>query len=204
MSSAKGALKAGNGKWPNPTLRPGESWMFRSGLIASLVLLAGFGASVFFWYHGVDTIAKYAHSEEVERSLAQHLDSLKNLHDVQQQLVIERLAPMADKAKQPPSAATVKDWLVRAGVDFMGSAETIIVEPLADSAVADKGQKALEWLGRDRLRVFNVIAQFPKGTIYEDFRKTEEILQRYQILGVQLDEETSYKTIMKTRMNACM
>lgn len=189
MSSAKGPVKPSKGKWPDPTLRPGESWMFRSGLIASLVLLAGFGASVFFWYHGVETVAKYAHSEEVERSLAQHLDSLKNLHDVQQQLVIERLAPLAEQATQPPSSATVKDWLMGAGVDFMGSTAEISVEPLEDSDAADKDRRAMEWLGRDRLRVFNVIVQFPKGTIYEDFRKTEEILQRYQILGVKLDEE---------------
>ena len=177
--------KSSGAKWPAPTLRPGESWMFRSALIATLILLAGFGASVFFWNHGVESVARYAHFDDVEQSLAEHLDTLKDLQNYKQQLVIERLEPLiAPTGDRLLERDEVIPWLSDDRLGFFADTQAIDIEVLESSA-----EPPLEWTGRNKLRIKNISLIFPRGSVYENFQRTEDILQRYQILGVKLDEE---------------
>jgi signal transduction histidine kinase len=46
-----------------------------------------------------------------------------------------------------------------------------------------------EWIDRDHLRLLNLVLEFPRGPDYETFKVTEDLRQRYQMVGVRLEEE---------------
>ncbi len=172
-----------------------ESWIMRAAMLSSFILFLGFATSAAFTFKGIDSIAKLAHDDEIEASLGAHLTDLKRLHELQQELILERIKPLADdfSPKDPDAAvpeARLRAWLEAAKVeDVVGPAAVTIQKGTAAASVAGDGAKTrLKWIDRDHLKVLGAVLEFPRGSVYEAFRLAEDVKQRYQLVGAELND----------------
>ncbi len=174
---------------PAPTIHWYESWIIRAALIASFILFLGYSVSAFFAFASIDTIARWAHDQEIEESLGGHLESIKKVHVLEQELVVERLKPFLAawqrSAKGELDEATVRHWLDDADLERITNPKNIKIQAFAGKAEPADG--ALKWLDRDKLKVLDFTLEFPKGAVYESFKAAEDIRQRYQLVGANID-----------------
>ena len=201
--SARGAeavLAEGEGasrRTPLPVLkiRWTESWIIRAAALASFILFLGFATSAFFTFESIDSIAKLAHDDEIEASLSARLGDLKKIHDLQQELILERLSPFALKAaaENGPNAvlsdAEAHGWMKAAKVELMAPPGAIEITAAAGKVAPDDLKSPIKWIDRDRLKVLGRIWDFPKGPVYEAFKAAEDVKQRYQLVGAKLNED---------------
>jgi signal transduction histidine kinase len=179
---------------PVLTIRWHESWIIRAAGLASLILMIGYVSSAFFAITSIDSIAKLAHDDDIEQSLAAHLESIKRAHTLEQQLILERLKPElhAWAAATPGSDALseerVKAFLAAAHVGDIISVEESTIK-LAREPDPKAGRTELAWIDRDRLRLGPWVLEFPKGQAYGSFKAAEDIRQRYQLVGAKLDDD---------------
>ncbi len=171
-----------------------ESWIIRAAGLASFILFLGFATSAIFTYESIDSIAKLAHDDEIQASLSARLTDLKKIQDLRQQLVVERLRVLVAPtlAAGGPSAAvdekTMRTWLATATADLGTAAAELRVTDAAGRVEGEAQEAALRWIDRDSLKVLGRIVEFPKGEVYDAFKVAEDVKQRYQLVGVKLNE----------------
>lgn len=178
---------------PPERIRWSESWIIRAAGLASFILFLGFATSAFLSFEAINSIAKLAHDEEIEASLGAHMTDLKHVHELQQDLILERIRPLATAfgkgdANAAVPEARVREWLKTAKVEsLVGSADVQVLT--ADGHVtAAHAKTPVTWIDRDRLKVLGALLEFPRGAVYEAFRDAEDVKQRYQLVGAKLNE----------------
>jgi signal transduction histidine kinase len=179
-------------KWPKLTIHWYESWIIKAAIAASLILFAGISTSAFFLFQSLEFVVDLVHDDEIEDTLGHHLTSIKSVHSLQQDLVLERLKPfvLPWAATSPDSlkAARVKKWLKRADVEFMADIQKVKISGPKGRIDKKDLEKPLVWLDRTRLKVINQVAEFPKGDTYSSFKKAEDLRKRYQLIGAKLTQ----------------
>lgn len=172
-----------------------ESWIIRAAFIAALILLTGFAVSGFFTYSSIDSIANIAHDTEVERSLQDHLDSLRKIHELTQSLIIARIKPAVLKLEQSNLLTSQELDRVLAqnttDLDLGPEKWTISSGDPSQERTPDPSKigESLQWISREDLRVFGLSVHFPRSATYEMFKKTEDLKQRYQLIGLKLQAQ---------------
>lgn len=166
---------------PQPALRWYESWIVRSALIASMILFLGYAVAAFFAYESIDSIARLAHDEEIEKSLSEHLETIKQLHQINQLLISERLAARLGE-HGPKTQGDLEAALLAAGVDNL-------IDPADLKITAADSATTYRWVDRDHLEVPGFLVELGKGKTFAAFKAAEDIRQRYQLVGVKLAEE---------------
>jgi nitrogen fixation/metabolism regulation signal transduction histidine kinase len=166
-------------------LRWHESIVLRAAGIAAIVLLIGYLVSIFIGIQSIDAISHLAHDKEIEETLASHLDQIKNIQALRQKLISERLTNKIEHfdkdQKVDLNAAKVLVAEAIQGLDVdVGDLE------FAQSATENTEAGAV-WSGKNRLDVLGYSISFPKGNLYKTFKNAEEIVQRYQLVGVELE-----------------
>lgn len=162
-----------------------ESIVFRAAAIAGLILLCGYLVSIYFGIQSIDAIARLAHDPETEKSLTSQLDQIKSVQSLRQQLIAERLAEeISDHPKDKPvTSEVVGRWISDATEGLDVDPSELVIEDNPSSAPVNPPT----WAGRSRLDFLNYSVTFPKGNLYRTFKNAEEIVQRYQLVGVELD-----------------
>lgn len=153
--------------------------------MASFILFLGYASSAFFAFESIDGVAKLAHDEDIERSLAAHLESIKRIHALEQELLLERLSPLLRGNTETLSEESLRSRLKQAQVPEFG-------DPAAFKIVRAPGDKISEeiaWIDRDHLKVGAFVVEFPKGSTYDSFKAAEDVRQRYQLVGAKLNED---------------
>jgi signal transduction histidine kinase len=206
-------------KLPFPRIRWYESWIIRTATVATLTLGAGYGVSAYFTFESIRAIANLAHDTAIEKALGDYLEHLKSSHTLRNALISAKLDPYVQNAMKQGSTSisqeTLSSWLKETSIDSLtGSAEikvqrtTISQDHDSSSRMTkDTGemspnpsltesempsatrQPGSEWIDRDHLRLLNLVLEFPRGPDYETFKATEDLRQRYQMVGVRLEEE---------------
>lgn len=176
-----------------PTIRWYESWIFKAAIMASFILFVGYAVSAFFAFESIDWIANLAHDQEIEESLSTHLESIKRIHQLQQQLIVERLKPdvaryIAQSKQQYLDEATIRKWLDDADLAGMTEVKDVKLTSLKGKIDQEDLDQPLKWLDRDRLKLLDWVLEFPKGATYESFKAAEDVKQRYQLIGAKLQD----------------
>jgi signal transduction histidine kinase len=166
-----------------------ESIVLRAAGIAALVLLFGYLVSIFIGIQSIDAISRLAHDKEIEKTLASQLDQIKNVQDLRQQLIAERLN---DEMRHLPKGQEINLALIQKlvsdaieGLDVDGTDLKYEQNPPGETS------GTAVWSGRSRLDILNYSITFPKGNLYKTFKDAEEIVQRYQLVGVELEGNIS-------------
>lgn len=202
-------LVSGRKKSPSTRLKWYESWIIRAATVATLTLGSGYAVSAYFTFASISAIAKLAHDPAIEETLGHYLEHLKNTHTLRNELMTARLVPHARETVRRGRSQLTKEevsfWLKRENIahitgsadislSFISSSErTTEAEktrlPIGSPAVPGSLSEVSEWVDRDHLRLLNVVVTFPRGPDYESFKTTEDLKQRYQMIGVRLEEE---------------
>lgn len=206
-------------KLPSPRIRWYESWIIRTATVATLTLGAGYGVSAYFTFESIRAIATLAHDTAIEKALGDYLEHLKSAHMLRNELIFAKLDPYIQNAVRQGSTTisqeTLSKWLKETSIDNLtGQAEIKVQRTTisqnrdrASEMTKDKGELSptpnlaeselpstttppwSEWIDRDHLRLLNLVLEFPRGPDYETFKATEDLRQRYQMVGVRLEEE---------------
>jgi len=173
-------------------LRWFESWVIRAAIIAAFILLMGYASSAFFALKSIEGVARLAHDQQIEDTLSAYQDSLKHLHALEQDLLLERLRDYLSTRQQSPTGtiptdADLKQWANQQNLQTLGDLKELRVLPAGGAKGA--ADQSPVWLDKEHLRVGSRLLEFPKGRIYETFQAVGAIRQRYQLVGVKLDSE---------------
>ncbi len=162
-----------------------RSIVLRAAAIAAGVLLLGYGVSVFIGMQSIDAISRLAHDQEIEGALSAQLDQIKDVQDLRQLIIAERINHgLRDlKTQQPTDLEQVRALVIAAVAGFDIDSKELQIEALTTKPDTEQAN----WTGRSRLEVLNYGITFPKGNLYKTFKDSEALVQRYQLVGSELD-----------------
>jgi signal transduction histidine kinase len=178
-------------KKPSQGIRWYESWIIRIAMVATLTLGAGYGVSAYFTFESIQAIGKLAYDPSLEEALGDYLEQLKSTHALRHELISAKLLPyIRDHRGQGHStitADTLSDWLKEASIDRLVGQTVFKIQPIPPPQ--NEADPWMEWVDKDHLRILNLLVEFPRGPEYESFKSTEDLRQKYQMVGVRLEEE---------------
>jgi signal transduction histidine kinase len=174
-------------KSPSTQLKWYESWIIRAAAVVTLTLGVGYSVSAYFTFASIRAVAKLAHDPAMEQALGAYLDTLKNTHALKNDLILARLLPHIKpvllQGRTQLTVPEVTAWLKEADFGPLSGAQEATITTVSG------GGKEFEWLDRSRLRLLNIVLEFPRGSDYENFKTIEDLKQRYQMIGVRLEEQ---------------
>ncbi|MEZ4741412.1 MAG: ATP-binding protein [Bdellovibrionota bacterium] len=180
------ANKKSSHKWPRLALAWHKSIVMRSVAIAILVLFFGFVISTWISIQSIKSISGLAHDSEIEESLEEQLQQIKNVHKLRQQLITERLQIKMAKFRHW-NAVEILNAVKSVSSDLEIDVEQIVIKEKEGDLVNGLVKGYIDWPSQNKLEVWKYELSFPKGEIYNRFKSTKEIQQRYHLMGVELD-----------------
>jgi signal transduction histidine kinase len=185
-SAASGLIAVSKVRWH-------ESWIIRAAIISIVIIGLGYLSGAYFAWQGILTIGRLAHMSEVEDALGSYLETIKTTYQVKQDAVADSLRVSVSAAtrqgKTPLTSDQVMKLLTAAGIGDLSGTEPPVLTELTVSEAAGVSQAEVRWLNRDQLQIGHYRIELPKGKIYEQFKATEDLRQRYQLIGVRLEEQ---------------
>lgn len=178
-----------------PQVRWRDSWIYRLATVASLILMLSGVASALVAYEFFQQIAGLAYQEGTESKLKENLATLKEVHRLQQKLLLERLRPMVPAQEASADEAQVRAWLRASGAVIAVEAAGLKIEPAKPEQLEEVRTSQAEagppigWLDNSRLVLAGYVIEFPKGPAYEAFKSAELVSQSYLLLGVKLNDD---------------
>lgn len=170
-------------------LRFYESWIVRAALVAVAVMSLAFAVVGKMALDGLDAVAKMAHDDEVATALSDQLEKFKDIQELRQELIIEKLRAEIRRRNDvaPVDEAEFRQVLAAARLPDWSQWQTARINS-AGLAVAPDQRRVFEWLDKESLRVFSFVVVFPRGNLFAQFKAAEGVTQKYQVLGVTLQE----------------
>lgn len=188
-----------------PRVRWRQSWIYRLATVASLILMTSGIASSVVAYQFFQQIAALTYQQDTESKLKENLAALREVHRLQQKLLVERLRPLVTAASTNSPHSSIKpeqirNWLQSVDAITPEELNDLKIEPtdpslggntLATSAQTPqhKPQLAITWLDSSKLAIAGHIVEFPKGPTYKAFKSAELVSQSYQLLGMKLNDD---------------
>lgn len=172
-----------------------DSAVLRSAALVTLIMIAAYAASIMITAQGFDTIASIVHRENVEKSFSEHLDRIREVHNLKQDAFITKLKTVIPPTlRVSPSATTteseLRKWFELAKLDDVFDTQNVTIsKSFKDSSEGQKDSKNIYWIGMQKLRVFDQLITFPRGDTYAEFSRTEEMQKRYKFVGNKLQSE---------------
>ena len=165
-----------------PRVRWHQWSVVRLASVAMVTVLAGYLTAAVLAVKSIDQLLHIVHDASVEKSLKSGLDNLKDSYKTRQELLAEKL----QKAAPNPEARSKFD--LEKALEKSGAAtimRTASWSVTTDISAAGPGYR---WLNRHDLAAGNHIIRFNVTEQEDEYRRTEEVLQRYQVIGLELRE----------------
>jgi len=163
---------------------PRVSWhqwsVVRLAAIAMATVIAGYLTAAILAVKSIDYLLHIAHDPSVETTINLGMQSQKDAYKVQQELLALKLQPLV-KGTKDLSRAKLDAALRSAGaLEIMKQGSW---EILNNSAAQSK---SIYWENRTDLVVDKFLVRFNHTRQEEEYRKSEEVLQRYKVIGLEL------------------
>ena len=176
-----------------------ESWITKIAFSTFLVLLLSLATSGYMLYKSIQAITQLAYDKNVENVLGEHLDSIKQVHELQQALIVESIKPNSTwwlkEYNVNPTEKMVKSWLKTDEIGDITDIDKIIIRDIGKKFSEIDKENPVFWLDRSNLQLLNFKLTFPKGDTYKKFKSAEDTRQRYQLVGTRLDEDIKPRLI---------
>jgi len=186
-------LIAATGTSPISKIPWHESWIIRAAIISIVIIALGYVSGAYFAWQGIATIGRLAYMGEVENALGSYLETIKASHQEKQNSLTSMLSPTLNQATsggaQPINHQSLSALLNDAGADELADPADIIITPYSDYSPDTMTYDTVRWLSRDQLQVGNLHVEFQRGKFFEQFKETEDLRQRYQLIGARLEEQ---------------
>jgi nitrogen fixation/metabolism regulation signal transduction histidine kinase len=152
----------------------------RLAAIAMVTVLAGYLTAAILAVKSIDYLLHIAHDPAIEQAITQGMESQKEAYKSQQQLLqikIQNLIKNPSSISSPQLSKSLD--AVRAGDIFKSTNFTIV-------PTSEKKDRPIYWLNRSDLVVGKHLVRFENSAQEDEYRKTEDILKRYKIIGFEL------------------
>jgi hypothetical protein len=127
----------------------------------------------------IDHLIKIAHDEDVEWALHHGMDEAKSAYSAKQDLILEKLLNLPLLKNKNLTSESLGQGLKAIGAgQILGTASWRIhqVAPV----------KGARWESRQELLYEGFVVEFGETEASESFRKVESVLQRYKLIGMDL------------------
>ena len=165
-----------------PKVRWHQWSVVRLAAVAMITVLTGYLTAAVLAVKNIDQLLHIVHDNSVEHSLKTGLDYQKDAYKSRQELLAEKLRHEIPNVELV-SVSSLKSALERVHASSVMHHATWTVNPDIDSP-----KHSIEWLSRQELAVGRLITKFDTTAQEDEYRATEEVLQRYQVLGLELRE----------------
>jgi signal transduction histidine kinase len=165
-----------------PKVRWHQWSVVRLAAIAMITVLTGYLTAAVIAVKNIDQLLHIVHDTEVEHGLKGGLDFQKDSYKLRQQFLLERLSHKASNLVRltPKELKSILEG-IEAGSIMRTSAWTI-------NSSQEPSRHKIFWLSRQELAVGPLTVIFDTTSQEDEYRASEEILQRYQVLGLELRE----------------
>ncbi|MCX6123480.1 MAG: hypothetical protein NTV34_01825, partial [Proteobacteria bacterium] len=144
---------------------------------AMLTVFIGFIMSALTAVQSIDQLLHIVHDDDVESSLRYGMEQAKVSYTLKQEILVEKLKHKVDTKKL--NSETLDAALITAGAaSILGSPKWKIrkIPPVPEA----------RWENRRELAFYGFLVEFGESTASESFHKVEEVLQRYKLIGLDL------------------
>jgi nitrogen fixation/metabolism regulation signal transduction histidine kinase len=146
-----------------------------------VTVLAGYLTAAVIAVKNIDLLLHIVHDNSVEEAIRLGLDGMKDAYKAKQELLLERLK---SKIKDPAniSASSLE------GVMKSITAEQTMGSSSFNVKAGEKNGSVIQWIDRNSMAVGPHMVQFFGSQKAEEYRISEDVLRRYQIIGLELRE----------------
>ncbi len=165
-----------------PRVRWHQWSVVRLAAIARITVIAGYLTAAILAVKSIDQLLHIVHDSAVEQSLKYGLEGMKDAYKTRQDLLIERLM---SKVKTPENLSRES---LHSTLQSLSASEVMGGVSWNIASDVESGQSKVMWINRKDLVIGPHIVQFADSAQADEYRKTEEVLQRYQVIGLELRE----------------
>lgn len=145
-----------------------------------ITVIAGYLTAAILAVKSIDQLIHIAHDPAVEATITRGLESQKDAYKTKQDLLANKLQQVI-KNPSSISAKNLEDALQKVGTADIFTQEPWVIEPTGRIRNA-----AIQWKTRSDLVVGPYLVRFQQTKGEESYRLSEEVLQRYKIIGFEL------------------
>ena len=173
-------------KWKKPKTRslPRVRWhqwsVVRLAGVAIITVISGYLTAAVLAVKSIDQLLHIVHDASVEQSLKAGLDGIKDAYKTRQELLLERLLKR-DPQTSALSSSHLNEILLELDTISIMRQSTWNISKSSEPEV-----KVARWISRQELAVGPFIVEFLGTAQSEEYRKSEEVLQRYKVIGIEL------------------
>jgi len=180
--------------WPDSGFPWRKSLIAPIVLIVAMVLLPGLLSNLYFGIQSINSLARLIHDKDVDKTLESSLKYIREVHNLRQQLLIERLKPYIkswmDSDYQNLSKIGIQTWLNSIEGELIPKVEASMITQTSSKYNTESTEPVAYWIDKEHLQVLNFHITFPKKTLlYQDFTKVKDIRQLYHLMGTELFEQ---------------
>lgn len=163
-----------------PNVRWHQWSVVRLAAIAMITVLAGYLTAAILAVKSIDYLLRISHDPAIEAAITLSMESQKQLFKAKQDLIVERLKQRISLPKSV-SEKGLRQHLaeLEAHSFFTGSNWSL-------SELSPKSQNTIHWENRSDLVVGRFRIHFTDTREEEAYRRTEDVLKRYKIIGFEL------------------
>ena len=168
-----------------------QSWILRGTALSSAVIICGFLASVAMTLQGINTITQIVYDPEIESLLNQHLDSIKEIHTLRQEILVNRLQREIQphyraQPEKHVNPKIIRRWLKEANFGEIANVNKIKMSLYSPSPEQkdelDMVANPIIWVSKSSLRIFQYIVELPEGKTKQSFKLANALRQRYKLI----------------------
>ena len=166
---------------PLPRIQWHQWSVIRLAAVAIITVICGYLTAAVLAVKSIDQLLHIVHDASVEQSLKQGLEGIKDAYKTRQELLLDRLAHRIPHPSEL-SSSHLNDVLLELDTISIMRQSTWNI---SKSAQLEKVQPT-RWLNRQDLAIGPYIVAFPGTGQAEEYRKSEAVLQRYKVIGLEL------------------
>ena len=159
--------------------------VIKAAMLATVIMVAAYIVSLVTVREINSSLAQLAYDPEVEYSLTDYLDQIKEIDRLKRESLALRLQQILHNS--PSNQIELRNLLVKVGIEEVSDTASLTFERLsASSPVSDQ---TIDWISRSQLKVFDWLVTAPATEARQKFEYSQAIWQRYQLISSTWNEQ---------------
>lgn len=165
-----------------------ESWVVKASIGSALVLVIGYGLSLFLAVRGIDSISRLIYDKKIEDALTEYGERINESHQLAQKIVVTRVQSFLERIHlkgMKTTAENLRGFLESEAISSILASETVRIREIDGIKLP---LNLVKWESLSKLQVENYYVEFPESKNYLEYKELESLRQRYLLTGVALSE----------------
>jgi len=163
-----------------PRVRWHQWSVVRLAAIAMVTVVVGYLTAAVLAVKSIDQLLHIVHDDSVEKAILTGMDAVKEVHKSRQEHLIQLLQY---KIGAPTSLDLSK---LRVILTDVNASQVMRDREWRITTSNNVNYKPIQWINKQDLGIGNHIVHFPGSAESDTFHQSEEVLQRYKVIGFEL------------------